>query len=227
MSGQFPNIDFSFRRGLKVGVENAPIKNGSLNFTVDSEEMFVDVDDKRLIISSVIFKETEADIRAIEVPGDKLYIATANKTMMMYDPDDQSWVYISDNTNMYYCTCTSNTDAQVKVVTCQTGNFALTTGSTIAVMFSNTNTFNSDTDNRITLNVNNTGNKEIYYKDTTDNFGRNPVIYGKANYLNFYIFNGTYWVWMGTSVSSNSWEGTLSEYQNLSEIDPDVIYFVY
>ena len=85
---------FSFRRGKKAGINHTPVKNGSLNFTTDTEEMYVDIDDKRLNISGVKFLNTEAEIRALPVIGDKIYVARDTGKIMAYDSDN-GWVYLS------------------------------------------------------------------------------------------------------------------------------------
>lgn len=97
MPNQFTNIDFSFRRGTKDGLDRAVIKNGSLNFSTDTEEMMVDIDNKRLNLSSVVHKENEAAIRSVENPGDKLYIAEDTRKLM-YNLNGV-WYYASGSTN--------------------------------------------------------------------------------------------------------------------------------
>ena len=93
---QFSNVDFSFRRGSRSGIDHAPIKNGSFNIAVDTEEMVVDIDDTRVDISSVVYKEDEAAIRAITNPGNKLYIAEDTEKAMVYINNE--WTYVSGGT---------------------------------------------------------------------------------------------------------------------------------
>lgn len=88
---QFSNVDFSFRRGSRSGIDRAPIKNGSFNFAMDTEEMIVEIDDKKIEISSVIFKENEAAIKAITNPGNKLYIALDTQKALVYINGE--WTY--------------------------------------------------------------------------------------------------------------------------------------
>lgn len=92
MANQFTNIDFSFRRGTKVGLDKAAIKNGSLNFSTDTEEMFVDIDGRRLCFQSVVLKDTEEEIFQVEYPGDKLFIA--RNTGKMYIYTDGQWKFV-------------------------------------------------------------------------------------------------------------------------------------
>lgn len=91
-------------------------------------------------------------------------------------------------------TCASAANEQHKVVTVDEG-FVLKKGVQIAVKFSNSNTFSATSSERITLNVNGTGAKEIYYSTSNANTGTNFTIYGyKYRYI-YYTYDGTYWVW--------------------------------
>ena len=114
---QTANVDFSFRRGTKDGLNNTPIKNGSLNFTADTEEFYVDIDDRRLTIKDVKFYDTEAEIKLLDNPGDKLYIAKDTKRIFMYDYDISTWICIyNDSKNVFYGDCESAADSRIKVV---------------------------------------------------------------------------------------------------------------
>lgn len=108
--------------------------------------------------------------------------------------------------NIYVGTCTTAADQQAKVATVD-GNFVLRKGVRVAIKFSNTNTFSSQTSTPITLNVNGTGAKNIYYNTThsgAGNTGTNTRIYGIANRYVFYVYDGTYWVWDSYSCDDNS-----------------------
>lgn len=94
MASHFDNIDFSFRRGNHEGVINAPLKNGSLNFAMDTEELYVDIDNKRLNISGVKFFNTEEEIRSLTAIAPAVYIAYDTHKMMAYDPNISDWFYI-------------------------------------------------------------------------------------------------------------------------------------
>ncbi len=99
--------------------------------------------------------------------------------------------------------CTSAASTQNKTVTID-GDFELVKGVRIAVKFSNTNTYKAAADNKITLNVNNTGAKYIYYNNTASPTGTNTKAYGYANRYNYYIYDGTYWVWDGCGSDDNT-----------------------
>lgn len=91
-------------------------------------------------------------------------------------------------------TCASAANEQNKVVTVDEG-FVLEKGVRIAVKFSNSNTFSATSSEHITLNVNGTGAKNIYYNTSASNTGSNTIAYGTKNRYSYYIYDGTYWVW--------------------------------
>lgn len=107
---------------------------------------------------------------------------------------------------VYVGTCTTAADQQNKVATVDS-DFRLKKGVRIAIKFSNTNTFSSSTNNPVTLNVNGTGAKNIYYGTThsgAGNTGAYTRIYGVANRYIYYVYDGNYWVWDGCTVDDNS-----------------------
>ena len=109
-------LGFSFRRGKKSGLNNTAIKNGSLNFTVDTKELYVDIDDTRLEISSVEFYNTEEEITSITTPGNKLYVAKDTNRIMTYS--NGSWIYVSSSSGgAFYGTCSTGAGTATKAVT--------------------------------------------------------------------------------------------------------------
>ena len=63
-------------------------------------------------------------------------------------------------------------------------------GSVIAVKFSNTNTSSEPT-----IKVNNTNAYSVWY-NTSEYTGNSTFIFGNSNRYIFYVFDGTYWVWI-------------------------------
>ena len=115
------------------------------------------------------------------------------------------WMPLS-RTGTYVGTCTTAADQQKKVATVD-GDFSLKKGVRVAIKFTNTNTFSSQTSTPITLNVNSTGDKNIYAGTThsgAGNTGTNTTAYGQANYYHYYVYDGTYWVWDGRSWDNNT-----------------------
>ena len=72
--------------------------------------------------------------------------------------------------DIYYCTCSTAAGTAAKVITTD-NDFILRKGIVIGVKFSATNTASN-----CTLNVNNSGAKQIYYNNTNeDKKGINPI----------------------------------------------------
>ena len=98
-----------------------------------------------------------------------------------------------------YGTCSTSADTAAKEVTVSvTQGFSLSIGATVIVKFDNTNTASN-----VTLNVNNTGAKSIYYDNAvyTDSW---DLVCGKANTVTIYSYDGTNWVWIGHGFDYNT-----------------------
>lgn len=121
--------------------------------------------------------------------------ATSNKTANITVPTKISDLSNTSGGFVTYCTCTTAAGTAAKVVTIDSGdtNWVLRKGSIIAVKFTNTNTASN-----VTLNVNNTGAKSVYY-NTSVNTGNSNSIFGYANRVVFYLYDGTNWVWISDS----------------------------
>lgn len=103
----------------------------------------------------------------------------------------------ADNMAMItYGTCSTAAGTAAKVVTLTNENWQLKVGSIVGVKFSVTNTYSATAAAPITLNVNNTGAKSIWY-NTGVPTGTSASVFGYANRHIFYIYDGTYWVWLG------------------------------
>lgn len=108
--------------------------------------------------------------------------------------------------NCYVGTCTTAGGTKDKVAYVD-GYFVLRKGVRVAIKFTNSNTYNSQTSSPVTLNVNNTGAKNIWGWSThsgAGNTGTNQVFYGVANRYHYYIYDGTYWVFDSHSGDNNN-----------------------
>ena len=106
---------------------------------------------------------------------------------------------------IFYGTCTGEEANQIKAVTVSNEqNFKLKAGSILAVKFDANNTYSATTENPVKLNVNNTGAKQIYGGNTATPTGTNTTYFGRLNYYNYYVYDGTYWVWAGSSADNNT-----------------------
>lgn len=88
--------------------------------------------------------------------------------------------------------------------------FKLEKGVRVAIKYSQTNTFNATVSNPVTLNVNNTGAKNIYYNNSDTPTGTNSTAFGYANRYAYYTYDGTYWVCDGTSYDNGNNYATMS-----------------
>ena len=101
----------------------------------------------------------------------------------------------------HYGTCSTAPATVPKAVNCQ--GFQLKTGSLIAVKFSSTNAVAVGD---ITMDVNGTGIYHVKYRNTSNLPDKN---YLAANVTYFFIFDGTYWQWMGdTTYNTNNYDRT-------------------
>ena len=89
-----------------------------------------------------------------------------------------------------YGTCSTAAATAAKVVSIADTNWKLVTGCIIGVKFTNTNSASS-----VTLNVNSTGAKSIWYNNAAYT-STSSSICGYANRVTYYMYDGTYWVWL-------------------------------
>jgi len=111
--------------------------------------------------------------------------------------------------NTAYGTCDTAGDVKDKVATLSNAtNWLLEVGTIVGVRFTYTNTYTPSSGNNVTLNVNNTGAKNIRYSDgivtssTID--AKNPTAYGEAGQTIYYMYDGTYWVWVSHSKDNDT-----------------------
>lgn len=97
-----------------------------------------------------------------------------------------------------YATCSTAAATAAKVVTISNNSkWELQTGAIIAVKFTVSNTASS-----VTLNVNGSGAKQIWYNNAVYT-STSTMVTGYANRFVLYMYDGTYWVWLGWSLDSN------------------------
>lgn len=91
-------------------------------------------------------------------------------------------------------TCATAGGTAAKVVSVSDPSWELKIGTIIGIKFTYTNTAT-----HVTLNVNNTGAKQIWY-DYASYTDSNPKVCGFAGRLNYYMYDGTYWCWLNRGV---------------------------
>ena len=100
-------------------------------------------------------------------------------------------------------TCATAAATAAKVVSVDTG-FLLVKGARIGIKFTNSNSAED-----VTLNVNSTGAKSIYYNNTVYT-GTSTTVCGYANRYTFYVYDGTNWIWDSQGTDSNTTYSAMS-----------------
>jgi hypothetical protein len=84
-------------------------------------------------------------------------------------------------------------------------------GTVIGVKYAASNTFKTDTSNGIEqadhkINVNNTGDITLYYNNAklSSSTSANTLVAGYKNRYAYYVYDGTYWVWLTSSYDANT-----------------------
>ena len=130
----------------------------------------------------------------------------SKKVITFYDSETQAHDFPIITPDYGICSTKSNTSA--KVVTCD--DFSLITGAEITVKFTNTPT--TDT---ITLNVNNSGAKNVDFSAC----GNKPYDEIKANGCYGFVYDGTSWIYKGSGKGASKEELERLKYYG----DPDII----
>lgn len=135
---------------------------------------------------------TGINSRTVKIPNN---VATTSANGLMSSADKSKL----DITNIAYGTCATAGATSAKEVTIDgNSNWELKKGSIIVVKFTNTNSASN-----VTLNVNGTGAKSIWY-DRAVYTGNSSTTGGYANRYTIYMYDGTNWVWIGHSLDANN-----------------------
>lgn len=102
------------------------------------------------------------------------------------------------------CSTAAGTKDKIATITPATTDFQLKAGVTVNVKFTVNNSYSATAANPITLNVNGSGAKNIYYANSATPTGTNTTAFGRANYTNTYVYDGTHWVWVSSSADNNN-----------------------
>ena len=139
-----------------------------------------------------ILKGQKADLPATKHEG-YAYV-TADEHKMYIDITDSSRIALNSDLadRIPFATCPTAGTTAAKIVT-TTDPFTLSTGSVIAIKFTNASPQAETTQNNIiTFNVNNTGAKNVYYRGA-----RIPNEFFVQNKIYLFIYNGTQYELVG------------------------------
>ena len=112
---------------------------------------------------------------------------------------------VARGVKMYYGICTTAAATAAKVVTVGADqDFKLTVGALVMIKFTISNTASN-----VTINVNNTGAKSIYYNNSVYT-STSTIVCGYANAHLVYMYDGTNWVWVGHGTDNNTTYNAMS-----------------
>lgn len=120
-----------------------------------------------------------------------------------------------------YGTCSTAAATAAKVVSIADTNWRLVTGCIIGVKFTNSNSASS-----VTLNVNSTGAKNIWYNNAKYT-GTSTSICGYQNRVIYYMYDGTYWVWLNMGSLDGNNYAYVRQYQTDSTNEEYPLLFRY
>ena len=123
--------------------------------------------------------------------------ATGNSTTSVMS-QNATTTELAKKFNSGYGTCSTAGSTSAKVVSISDKNWSLKVGTIIGVYFINRNTASN-----VTLNVNNTGAKNIFYSNANYT-GNDRWITGETNSIIYYMYTGTVWVWISNSANRNT-----------------------
>lgn len=105
----------------------------------------------------------------------------------------------------YFGTCTGQAANQKKTVTIASAqNFVLEIGAVISIKFDANNTYSATAEAPVMLNVNSSGDITVYGGASGAVTGTNTTYFGRTDAINQYVYDGTYWVWTGSSYDNNT-----------------------
>lgn len=119
--------------------------------------------------------------------------ATANITVPTKTSDltNDSGFVTANNRKSFYGTCDTAADVAAKVITlANSDGWELKAGTIIGVRSTYSNTASN-----VTFNVNGSGAKSVYYANGVYTSSWSDVL-GSANRTIYYMYDGTYWVWV-------------------------------
>ena len=85
------NVDFAYRRGSKENYLKSAIIDGSLNICKDTDELYADIDGRRIPLSGISIYDTAMEIFAIAEPEPVIYYAQDNNGLYHFNPVTLKW----------------------------------------------------------------------------------------------------------------------------------------
>ena len=173
-------LPFKINQGLSKNLNTVPIKEGTINYCTDTNQIYID---RKNNSSGIIERICINNLASEAIDG------------LLSKQDYDKLQY----TNMAYGTCTTAAGTSAKVINIANNtNWKLDVGSLIVIKFTNTNTAQNPT-----FNVNGTGAKKVWYNTGLITTGSLNCA-GYAGRYGEYMYDGTQYIFLGWSVDSNT-----------------------
>lgn len=185
-TSSFTDKDTTYSAGTGLSLSGTTFNHSNAVTAQTTEKLFKVKFDAQGHITGAT-EVAKADITALGIPGND-----------------------TNNRRAFYATCSTAAGTKDKVATLSSATgWELVAGTIVGVKFSNTNTYSATSSSHVTLNVNSTGAKNIYYASGLPT-GTHTTAFGRANYINYYMYDGTNWVWLSSSSDNNTWTANSS-----------------
>ena len=126
----------------------------------------------------------------------------------------------TNNRKAFFGTCDTAAATAAKTVTLSdTSGWELKAGTIVGIKFTNSNSASS-----VTLNVNGSGDKSIYYNGSVFT-GNTSWITGQGGNIIFYMYDGTNWVWMNFGWHSDG-NNNVTQTATTTNADYEVLFSV-
>lgn len=165
--------------------------------TINAKVVWLEDSNKRIVVpyttTNAIFNENGSTLAGLLADYNTIANKTEEQLKGYYvEASAVKKIIQTPQINTYMATCSTEGDQPEKVITIADDSFkSLKLGDSIIVKYVNTNTVQN-----CTLNVNDSGAKQIWYSESIFE-GDTDYVCGRADHYIKYVYDGTYWVWMG------------------------------
>ena len=122
-----------------------------------------------------------------------------------------------NNRRTFFGNCVTEANVSEKVITLVNADgWELKEGTIVGVRFAKTNTATN-----VTLNVNNTGAKSIWYNTSVITTATSSVC-GYANRINYYMYDGTYWVFLSNGIYNTN--DSVTQTVTIANTDYEILF---
>ena len=196
------------KRGLSSNINKLQLEAGELAITTDTTELYAgDKNNNAVKINnnttytltkngaSIVLTGSDGSTQSVADSDTTYNTATTSVNGLMSTTDKKKIGQL----NIAYGMCSTGAGVAAKEVVINTSDtWNLVAGAIVIVKFSASNTAAN-----VTLNVNNTGAKSIWYNNGVYSSTSNAIC-GFANRHIAYVYNGTYWVWLAGGIDNNT-----------------------